>query len=142
MDNYTKAGSRELPTYQADLALPQTQAKIEVNGLFYKIQLAIVHLFPPSALGTQMAASSLNGDAHTGSLVPGWLCPLGRKPHLHSIKGNHGIIRKKPHRQNTRGEDHQLGAGPLGAEARRWLPPWHGLPSQTVASGVSPLGER
>lgn len=37
MNNYTKAGSRELPTYQADLALPQTQAKTEVNGLFLKI---------------------------------------------------------------------------------------------------------
>lgn len=47
MDNYTKAGSWELPTYQADLASPQTQAKIEFNGHFKKTQLATVHLFLP-----------------------------------------------------------------------------------------------
>lgn len=119
MDNYTKAGSRELPTYQANLALPQTQAKIEVNGLFYKIQLAVVHLFPPPAWGTQTAASRLNGDADTGSLVPGWLCPLGRKPHLQSTKGNHGIIRKKPRRRNTRGEDHRPGAERPGGRGQK-----------------------
>lgn len=74
MDNYNKAGSWELPTYQADLALPHTQAKIEVNGLFKKTQLAIIHLFPPQqpALSTQTAASSLHRDAYRWSLVPGW----------------------------------------------------------------------
>lgn len=81
MDNYTKAGSWELPTYQADLALPQTQAKIEVNGLFKKTQLAIVHLFPAQwlALGTrQQQAASM--ETHTGRA---WyldaLCVPGRK---------------------------------------------------------------
>ena len=73
MDNCTKAGSWELPTYQADLSLPQTQAKEDDDGLFKKNTAGCCPPLLPQwpALGTQMPASSLKRDAHRWSLVPG-----------------------------------------------------------------------
>lgn len=77
MDHCIKAGSWELPTYQADLSLPQTQAKKEVSGLFKKIQPAVVPFFLPPwpVLGTRMPASNLNRDAYRWSVYLGGLCP-------------------------------------------------------------------
>lgn len=40
MEDSSKAGSWELPTYQQTHSLSYAQAKIEVNSLFLKIQLA------------------------------------------------------------------------------------------------------
>lgn len=40
MEDSSKAGSWELPTYQQTHSLSEAQAKIEGNGLFLKIQLA------------------------------------------------------------------------------------------------------
>lgn len=85
MDNYTKAGSRELPTYQADLALPQTRAKIEVNGLFLKIQplpTSSHHLhWHPDDSQPQQGCPQVEPGPWVGS------AHQAGKPHLHSIKG-------------------------------------------------------
>ena len=76
MGHCIEAGSWELPTYQTDFSLPQTQAKTEVSGLFKKIQPAVVPFFLPPwpIMGTWMPASNLNRDAHRWSVYLGGLC--------------------------------------------------------------------
>lgn len=74
MDNYTKAGSWELPTYQADLASPQTQAKIEFNGHFKKhswlLSTSSYRSDPHWALTCQQADSvGLHTQVETGTKV-------------------------------------------------------------------------
>lgn len=86
MDNYTKARSRELPTYQAGLALSQTQAKIEVNGLFFKIQLLPtsshhLHWHPDDSQPPQQGCLQVEPGPWVGSALQ------AGKPHLHLIKG-------------------------------------------------------
>lgn len=92
MDNYTKAGSWELPTYQADLALPQTQAQIKLMDYFKKYSWLLSssshHSGLPWAPRRQHEASMGCTKVEPGTWV-GSVCQA-RKPHLHIIKSSMG----------------------------------------------------
>ena len=86
MDHCIKAGSWELPTYQTDFSLPQTQAKKEVSGLFKKIQPATVPFsLPPWPILHPDASKQPQQGCTQMERISGWSLSTRRESHFCTV---------------------------------------------------------